>query len=48
MNKAPLAFQSLIRPFRTAHPLGPTNLHIDGGSDENDVMVALSQPVVVL
>jgi hypothetical protein len=48
MNNAPSAFQSLIGLFRTARSSGPTNLRREGGSDENDVLVALSQPVVVL
>jgi hypothetical protein len=48
MNDARAAFQSLIGPLRTTRSPGRTNLCRDGGSDENDVMVALSQPVVVL
>jgi hypothetical protein len=47
MNNAPSAFQFLIGLFRTVHSPASTNLCRDGGSDENDVMVALSQPVVV-
>jgi hypothetical protein len=42
------AFQSVIRLLRTERPSRPTNLHGDGGFDENDVVVALSLPVVVL
>ena len=48
MNNTPSAFRSLIGLFRTVHSPESTNLCRDGGSDENDVMVALSQPVLVL
>jgi hypothetical protein len=47
MNKS-RAFQFLISTFRTARSSRPTNLHADGGFDADDVMVAVSLPVVVL
>ena len=42
------ACQFVIGPFRTAPLSRSTNPGADGGFDEDDVLVALSQPVMVL
>jgi hypothetical protein len=42
------AFQSVVSRFRTARPPRTTKSSEDGGFDEDDVMVAVSLPVVVL
>jgi hypothetical protein len=47
MNKS-RAFQFVIVASRTARSWHPTNLHADGGFDEDVVMVAVSLPFVVL
>jgi len=46
-ESAARGFQSVINLLRTARASRPTNLHGDGGFDEDDVVVALSLPVVV-